>query len=221
VDDAERAAVRDEFPHPHVDIPDAASRPVGDLKSALRKARIESAERSDVISELRGAGVARLEMLQDQLAPVLAQVPRHCDLFDVALVPSEHPRLFIDMIGFVEMGRDRRLYRFLQDTRHGRITLCETEQIDKMVEAVTNYIAQRLIERERALAADATPARYDEPSGAAAYGFGAPANSTPARPRRRFFVRAFVFLVDLLGVAMLFALIAAAAWYIYKLQIAG
>ena len=40
-----------------------------------------------------------------------------------------------------------------QDTRHGRITLCESEQIDKMVEAVTNYIAQRLIEREQVLAA--------------------------------------------------------------------
>jgi hypothetical protein len=150
VDDADRAAARDQFPHPHVDIPDATSRPGGDLKSALRKARIESAERSDVISELRGAEVARLEILQDQLA----QVPSDCDLFDLALVASEHPRLFVDMIGFVEMGRDRRLYRFLQDTRHGRITLCETEQIDKMVEAVTNYIAQRLIERERALAAD-------------------------------------------------------------------
>jgi hypothetical protein len=34
-------------------------------------------------------------------------------------------------------------------------------------------------------------------------------------------VRAFVFLVDLLGVAMLFALIAAAAWYVYKLQVPG
>jgi hypothetical protein len=34
-------------------------------------------------------------------------------------------------------------------------------------------------------------------------------------------VRAFVFLVDLLGVAMLFALIAAAAWSVYKLQVPG
>lgn len=76
MDDADRAGARDQFPHPHVDIPDATLRPGGDLKSALRKARIESAERSDVISELRGAEVARLEILQDQLAPVLAQVPR-------------------------------------------------------------------------------------------------------------------------------------------------
>jgi hypothetical protein len=221
VDDGERAAARDQFPHFHVNGPDRASPARGDLKTALRRARIESAERSDVISELRGAEAARLEILQDQLAPVLAQVPSDCDLFDVALVPSEHPRLFIDMIGFVEMGRDRRLYRFLQDTRHGRITLCETEQIDKMVEAVTNYIAQRLIERERALAADAMARPRNDMSRAADSDAAAPVSSTPARPQRRFSVRAFVFLVDVLGVAMLFALIAAAAWYIYKLQVPG
>jgi hypothetical protein len=157
-------------------------------------------------------------MLQEQLAPVLAQVPDDCDIFDVALVPSEHPRLFVDMIGFVEMGRDRRLYRFLQDTRHGRVTLCETEQLDKIVEAVTNYIAQRLIERERALAADAQ-AHDDLGDEEAADEL---TESTPApRPPRRFFVRFFVFLIDLLGIAVLFALIAAAAWYVYRVQVPG
>jgi hypothetical protein len=171
-----------------------------------------------VIADLRGAEIVRLEMLQEQLAPVLAQVPDDCDLFDVALVPSEHPRLFIDMIGFVEMGRDRRLYRFLQDTRHGRVTLCETEQLDRIVEAVTNYVAQRLIERERALAADggSRSAPMEETSHAAIE----PAAAAFPR-RRRLLVRLFVFLVDLLGVAVLFALIAAAGWYVYKLQVPG
>ena len=36
-----------------------------------------------------------------------------------------------------------------------------------------------------------------------------------------FALRLFVFLVDVLGAAVLFALIAAAAWYIYKLQVRG
>jgi hypothetical protein len=221
VDDADRAAAREGFPDPHVNIAAGAQPPGGDLKTALRRARVESAERSDVISELRGAEVARLEMLQEQLAPVLAQVPNDCDLFDVALVPSEHPRLFIDMIGFVEMGRDRRLYRFLQDTRHGRITLCESEQIDKTVEAVTNYIAQRLIEREQALAADMRTLARDEERRFAVYPPAAPAAAVPERRRRRFLARLFVFLIDLLGVAMLCALIAAAGWYVYKLQVPG
>jgi hypothetical protein len=219
VDDADRGAARDTPREPHLNLIGGA-KPVGDLTSALRRARIENAERSDVIAELRGAEVARLGMLQEQLAPVLAQVPADCDLFDVALVPSEHARLFIDMLGFIEMGRDRRLYRFLQDTRHGRVTLCETEQLDKMVEAVTNYIAQRLIERERALAADAgvraTP-REDAPVIRLEQAAPAP---PPPRPRR-FLARLFIFLVDLLGMAVLFALIAAAAWYAYKLQVPG
>jgi hypothetical protein len=34
-------------------------------------------------------------------------------------------------------------------------------------------------------------------------------------------VRFFVFLVDLLGIAVLFALVAAAAWYVYKIQVPG
>jgi hypothetical protein len=221
VDDADRAAAREGFPDPPVNIAAGAMPSGGDLKSALRRARVENAERSDVISGLRGAGVARLEMLQEHLAPVVAQVPRHCDLFDVALVPSEHPRLFIDMIGFIEMGRDRRLYRFLQDTRHGRITLCESEQTDKMVEAVTNYIAQRLIEREQALAADARAPPRDEERRVDVYEPAAPAVPAPDRRQRRLLVRLFVFFIDLLGVAMLFALIAAAAWYFYKLQVPG
>ena len=217
MDDADRAVARDKDSEPQL-TPGGGSKGGADLKTALRRARIESAERLDVIGELRGAEIARLEMLREQLEPVLAQVPEDCDLFDIALVPSERPRLFIDMIGFVEMGRDRRLYRFLQDTRHGRVTLCETERLDKMVEAVTNYIAQRLIERERALAADAQAYKDIGDEDAA----DELAESAPApRPARRFFVRFFVFLVDLLGIAALFALVAAAAWYVYKIQVPG
>jgi hypothetical protein len=217
VDDADRGAARDRGAETRLNLV-GASKP-GDLKGALRRARIENAERSDVIGELRGAEIARLEMLQEQLASILAQIPDDCDLFDVALVPSDHPRLFIDMIGFVEMGRDRRLYRFLQDTRHGRVTLCETEQLDRIVAAVTNYIAQRLIERERALASDASTRRVpgEEPP------FAPLESAAPVSPRpaRRFFVRLFIFLVDLLGVAALLAVVAAAAWYVYKLQVPG
>ena len=122
------------------------------------------------------------------------------------------------MIGFVEMGRDRRLYRLLQDTRHGRVTLCETEQTDKIVEAVTNYIAQRLIEREQALAADTRAVQRDEGRQLPAH---EPAAPIPERRQRRLLVRLFVFIVDLLGMAVLFGLIAAAAWYVYRLQAAG
>lgn len=136
--------------------PDAGSKVTASLASVVRLARVEGAEHSTVIAELRGAETARLEMLQEAIAPVLAQVPDGIDLFDPGLVPGDHPRLFIDMIGFVEMARDRRVYRFVQDTRHGRIVMAESDKIDVMVAAIRSYVARRLIERERALASDQT-----------------------------------------------------------------
>ncbi len=129
---------------------------VPSLKNAMRRARIEDAERSDVVAELRGAELARLEMLAETLEPVYAQLPDDVDIFDAGVMPGERPRLFIDMIGFVEMGDDKRTYRFVQDTRHGRITVVESEKSDKIVDAITDYIARRMLERERALASDRT-----------------------------------------------------------------
>lgn len=126
------------------------------LKSAMRRARLEESERSEVLAELRGAELARLEMLAEELEPVYAQLPDDVDLFDAGVMPGERPRLFVDMIGFVEMGPDKRTYRFIQDTRHGRVIVRETDRADTMVAAITDYIARRMLERERAMASDLT-----------------------------------------------------------------
>lgn len=123
-----------------------------DLRTAVRRARIEEAERSSVAAELRGAEIARLEMLQETLQPVFAQLPRDAELFDMGLIPGEKPRLFVDMVAFVEMARDRRTFRFIQETRSGRILLAESDKVDPLAEAVTAYLGRRLVERERALA---------------------------------------------------------------------
>ncbi|HWG05451.1 MAG TPA: hypothetical protein VG271_10595 [Beijerinckiaceae bacterium] len=185
------------------------------LKAAIRVARIENAERSEVVAELRGAEMARLEMLLEALEPVLAQVPKDIDLFDAAIAPGDHPRLFIDMIGFVEMGRDRRLYRFLQDTRHGRVTIAETEKLDKIVDAVTAYIARRLIEREKSLATDRPAASFT----AAADAVAKPSTATPraaAPPRRGFLRRVLHVVVDIFGAIVLFLLVAALGFFAYE-----
>jgi hypothetical protein len=131
----------------------------GALTAAIRKARLEAAEQSDVVADLRGAELTRLEILQDALAEVFAQVPPEVDLFDTGLVPGARPRLFIDMLGFVEMAHDRRTYRFLRDTRHGRVTVVETEDVERVAAEVTAYVARRLVEREKALAAEAMAAQ--------------------------------------------------------------
>src|SRR3990170_7076767 len=91
------------------------------LKEAVRTARIEAAERSAVIVELRDAEAARLEMLNEALEPVFKDIPpEHLDLFDRGVNAGSTPRLWLDMVAHVAMGRDKRTYRLLQDTVHGR-----------------------------------------------------------------------------------------------------
>ena len=45
------------------------------LRDALRQARIEAADRTGVVVELRDAEVARLEILNEALDPLFAEVP--------------------------------------------------------------------------------------------------------------------------------------------------
>jgi hypothetical protein len=131
------------------------------LKDALRKARVDQADRTGVVVDLHDAEVARLELLNEALDPVFAEVPAEVDLFDRGVSRAETPRLWIDAIAHVAMGRDKRIYRFVQDTRYGRKVLAESVSIHEVAEAVTKYMAQRLIERERALVDSGTPVIED------------------------------------------------------------
>ncbi len=133
----------------------------GRLKEALRQARVEQADRTGVVVDLHDAEIARLELLNDALDPLFEQVPAEIDLFDRGLSRGETPRLWIDPVAHVDMGRDKRVYRLLQDTRYGRKVLAETGNVVEMVNSVTKYVAQRMVERERALADGAFPAIRD------------------------------------------------------------
>lgn len=125
------------------------------LRDALRRARIEAADRTGVVVELRDAELARLEILNDALDPLFAEIPAQIDLFDRGISQGGTPRLWIDAVAHVAMGRDKRAYRFVQDTRFGRIVLAESHDVKAIVDAVTDYVARRIIEREQALAAPA------------------------------------------------------------------
>ena len=157
------------------------------LRDALRKARIEAADRTGVVVDLRDAEVARLEILNEALDPLFAQVPSNVDLFDRGISQGETPRLWIDVVAHVMMGRDKRIYRFVQDTRHGRIVLAESHDVPVIVDAVTDYLARRMIEREHAMVATPIP---EEPK-------------VEAKPRRRRGFGMFV-LGFILGAAALF-----------------
>jgi hypothetical protein len=166
------------------------------LKDALRKARVDSAERTGVVVDLHDAEVARLELLNEALDSLFEEVPREVELFDRGISRGENPRLWIDAIAHVHMGRDKRTYRFVQDTRYGRKVLAETGNIPEMVEVVTKYVAQRLIERELALAG----------SGPAAIGDLKREAQFERRRRRRRAFKAFLF-----GLLAGFATLVAAA----------
>jgi hypothetical protein len=138
------------------DKPEGPQAPKPDLAAAVRRARAENAERSEAIADLREIEAGRLALLESALKAVVRQAPPGVDMFDLTLTQGERPRLFLDMVAFIEMGRDRRTYRFFQDTRNGRVLIAESQQVDRIVAAVTNYVARRLVERERALASGCT-----------------------------------------------------------------
>ena len=127
------------------------------LRDALRQARIEAADRTGVVVDLRDAEVARLEILNEALDPLFAQIPEQVDLFDRGISQGDTPRLWIDVVAHVVMGRDKRIYRFVQDTRFGRIVIAESHDVSAIIDAVTEYVARRMVEREHALVA--TPAK--------------------------------------------------------------
>jgi hypothetical protein len=127
------------------------------LQDAVRQVRIELAEQSAVVVDLRDAELARLELLNAALDPLFSQIPAEVELFDRGISRGDTPRLWIDAIAHVVMGRDKRRYRFVQDTRYGRKILAESNDVEATVEAVTHYVAARLVERERALAEGSSP----------------------------------------------------------------
>ena len=169
----------------------AADRPMR-LRDALRQARIEAAGRTGVVVDLRDAEMARLEILSEALDPLFKDIPDRIDLFDRGISQGETPRLWIDVVAHILMGRDKRLYRFVQDTRHGRLVLAESHDTDAIVKAVTDYVARRMIEREHAMVA--TPA---------------PVAAVPApKPRGRalsFVLGVLVGMAALFGLALLVA----------------
>jgi hypothetical protein len=170
----------------------AAPEPAGEdahpLREALRHARIEAAERTGVVVDLRDADVARLELLGEALDPLFADIPAEIDLFDRGVSHGDTPRLWIDAVAHVHMGRDKRTYRFVQDSRYGREVVDESTEVQDIVAAVTTYVARRMVEREQAMV-------------------GGRLEHGKASPRRR------GLLVFLLGVLFGIALVLGAAWW--------
>ena len=134
------------------------------LTEIIREVKNAAADRDDVVVELREASHTRLELMAAELAPLFAQVPADMDLFDFTISSGLQPRLWIDAISHVAMARDRRTYRFVKDTRAGRVVLAEDTAIKPVADQVARYVAEdgdllrHDVERERLLEGSAEPA---------------------------------------------------------------
>lgn len=128
------------------------------LSDAVREVKNALADRDDVVVDMREAHRMRLDLLAAELAPVFADVPADMDAFDFAVSSGLQPRLWIDATAHVAMGRDRRTYRFLKDTRIGRVVLAESTDMKAVAGQVTRYVAERVVERQRMLEGGAEPA---------------------------------------------------------------
>ncbi len=133
---------------------ESGRRRVVDLKHAIREVRIAQSERADVVVDLREAEQARLELLAEALESVANDLPPDHDQLLLGILPGQSPRYWVDATSFVAMGRDKRQYQFFKDTRLGRTTLAESTSLEVIADAVTRYVAERVVEREQAVEGD-------------------------------------------------------------------
>ncbi|SON56564.1 hypothetical protein HDIA_3023 [Hartmannibacter diazotrophicus] len=177
------------------------------LSDAVRRVRIAEADRVDAFADLFEAERARLMLLAEELDGVFGEVPLDDGYFVLKIMPGTPPRLWLDPTTHVVIGRDRRSYRLLKDTRLGRTTLHETADMDDIADAVTNYLAERLVEREKLLEVDYVQKRLvpmgglDESTVAA----------SEAKPAGRNMLWGLLLLV--LGAALGIAALMAFAWF--------
>ncbi len=121
------------------------------LASALAEVKNRQADRDDVVVDLKEAERARLELLAEEIRPLFEDIPDDNQQFEFALTNGKPPRLWIDMTAHVSMGHDRRSYRFLKDTKVGRTILVESHDMQVIADVVGDYVAERVLERERIL----------------------------------------------------------------------
>ncbi len=124
---------------------------VRELRAAVQTARLEQAQRDDAVAELQEEERVRLSMLEEELQGVVDDLPESQRDIALALLPGDPPRYWVDATSHVAMARDKRTYRFVKDTKIGRTLLHEGTDVGAVADAVTRYVAERIVERQRAV----------------------------------------------------------------------
>jgi hypothetical protein len=126
------------------------------LAAALRKARVAEAAHFEAVLDIRDAQTLRLQVLKDDLEPA-AMSEDAKRYFDLVLLAGDPPRLWIDLVGYVVMEPNPRTYRLMQDTQSSREILHETTDRAAMAAKVREYMAHRLVARQRQLVSSIAP----------------------------------------------------------------
>jgi hypothetical protein len=121
------------------------------LAEAVRRAREAEAAHFDVVRGFADSKSLRLQVLKLDIEGLIKQDPDAPKLFELALIPGEPPRLWVDLVTSIVMEPDYRTYRLQQDLEWGREILLETQSRDDIVKFLRTYLAQRLVQRERQL----------------------------------------------------------------------
>jgi hypothetical protein len=134
----------------------AASR---SLREAIRKARLDEAERLDLSADHRDGEIARLDLLKAELEAVFAEIPDHDDRFNLVLVPSRPARLWIDLFTYAAIDDASGAYLFVRNSESGRRTLFSASNVADIADRITRYMAHEIVRRERIEAALVEPGR--------------------------------------------------------------
>lgn len=119
------------------------------LREAIRKARLEEADRLDVTADRRDSEIARLELLRSELEPVFAEIPSGDDRFNLVLAPSRPARLWIDLFTYATVDEGSGVYLFVRNSENGRRTLYSSPNVADMADRITRYMAHEIVRRER------------------------------------------------------------------------
>ena len=137
----------------------------GLLEEQIRMARLAHAERLTATEHIHNASVLRLQVLKDELAPMFAQNRAACRVVDLALVPGDPPRLWIDMTSYVTMAPDPATYRLQRDTFCRHELLLESRDRSEIITSIMVHVASHLVEREKQLALMMTSERAQAGTG--------------------------------------------------------
>jgi hypothetical protein len=119
------------------------------LREAIRKARVQEAERLERSADRRDGEIARLELLKAELEAVFAELPQHDDRFNLVLVPSRPARLWIDLFTYAAVDDASGAYLFVRNSESGRRTLFSANNVADIADRITRYMAQEIVRRER------------------------------------------------------------------------